>query len=189
MPRKHPEVRDLRGQLPKPLRLLIRGKSEQVTPDDYDAILLYLDGLVGALDNTRHFYHPKVGVGLTNAQATTTALAAVSWETQIYGNGGIWNVSAPTRFPAVVSGVYHGVFQTKIDAAGSIRVQLAINGTDEEFGMNVTLAGDLTFAFPWQMYLNVDDYVQIKVSTSSSANLVAAWTKAYMIHADYLEEV
>ena len=70
-----------------------------------------------------------------------------------------------------------------------IRVQLAVNGTLVERGTDVTLSGDFTFAFSWQIYLNENDYVEVHVSTSGSRDLVAEWTKASMHQLDYLEAV
>lgn len=193
MPRLNPRPDLRRPQLPRLFNERVAAISRQgaaFNPQtDFVALADYVTRLGAAMEGDRHEFKPKVHVGLSVDQATTTALAAVSWETELYDNGGWWDSSAPTQLSMPLAGVLSGVFQTKLSGSGTLRVQLAINGTDEEYGVDVTLAGDFTFAFPWQLYLNQGDYIEVKVSTGSSRNLVAAWTHVHMIHHDYLEEV
>ena len=189
MPRQDPRFTLRRSQLPRGTVAEAAREDGQLQQTDLDGLKEYVVQAIASIDNDRHEFKPKVEVGLTVDQATTTALAAVAWEAEGYDNGGMWDVTVPTQLLAVYAGIYAGTFQTKLSGAGDIRVQLAVNGTLVERGTDVTLSGDFTFAFSWQIYLNENDYVEVHVSTSGSRDLVAEWTKASMHQLDYLEAV
>lgn len=188
MPRIDPRLPLRQGQLPVFVRKPTNRLSEDPTPErDFSDLIDYLSRLVGALENYRHDFASKLEIKVEADQATTTALAAVVWETVVFDNGGWWTATAPTILTAPTSGMYTGVFQTKLSGAGSIRVQLFKNGGANERGMDVVLNGDFTFAFAWQDYYLEGDEVAIHVSTSGSQNLLAEWTRANLHHLDFVE--
>lgn len=188
MPRLDPRLPLRQGQLPTFVRKPTSRLSEDpVSQTDYLDLINYIDRLVGALENYRHDFASKLEIKSEVNQATTTALAAVVWDDVVFDNGGWWTVTTPTVLTAPTSGMYTGVFQTKLDGAGSIRVQLFKNGGANERGMDVTLAGDFTFAFAWQDYYLVGDEIEVHVSTSGSRNLVGEWTRCNLHHLDFVE--
>lgn len=188
MPRFDPRPPLQQGQLPQVLRRPWQHRGEAVaTTKDLDEIGDYLDKMLAALENTRHEFVPKLEIKLDNDQATTTALAAVVWESTVYDNGGWWVIGDPEVLRVPLSGVYTGVFQTKLNGAGSIRIQVSRNGGMNERGMDVVLNGDFTFSFAWQDFYLQGDEVELHVSTSGSRDLLADWTHTSLHHLDYVE--
>ena len=188
MPRLDPRPQLRQGQLPQIYRRPWKDRLQPfVELGDLDDLTDYIDKLVEALENYRHEFVPKLEIKIEVAQATTTALAPIEWEALAFDNGGWWVASNPTVLRVPLSRVYQGVFQTKLDGAGSIRVQIEKNGSLMERGMDVVLNGDFTFSFAWQDYYFANDEIEINVSTSGSVNLVGEWTRASLHALDFVE--
>jgi hypothetical protein len=114
----------------------------------------------------------------TVAQAMpTSAYAAITFTAEeIDSYGGHDNVTNNSRYTAQVAGWYHvlGIVQWAVNATGRRACGLFVNGTRmrQTEGCTVTTAsGTTTSIAETELYLNVNDYVEIQGWQSTGANL------------------
>jgi hypothetical protein len=96
----------------------------------------------------------------------TGTLAAISWDTEVRDDGGLWDVGAPTRLTAPSAGWYWivGGLRTTNNSGTWIQTQIRRNGTDNIASSENVFTTSTTPKFhtlSTLYYLNASDYVEL----------------------------